>query len=305
MGHIARDGHVYSLLANGRMFAKDRWEPEGRPNRVGIREASTFAGFCAHHDDELFAPIEKEPFKGSRDQIALLGYRAICHELFVKQRSLLISEQQREFDKGTPPAVQHRYQGNIDIFQRGAGMAVQELGVLKGQYEATLFGECSQELDHFVVEFAEVPEVVCSATSQSTHDFRGNRVDMLSLRDFPSHWLTFSLIATDKGGAAIFSWLPNHHKTLDVVRTLHEMTDVEIPHAIVRFTFEFFENTYLSPGWWDGLNSHVRTSLKVRQLRDVVGIVELPSFTRPDDCLLDDGIRAVNWSVTSRAASWD
>src|SRR5262245_41520701 len=30
---------------------------------VGVNEASTFTGFCQRHDDSLFAPIEKRPFR--------------------------------------------------------------------------------------------------------------------------------------------------------------------------------------------------------------------------------------------------
>lgn len=88
---IASNGHVYTLLQNGKMFDQDRWDLNAGPNKVGIGEASTFAGFCAHHDNELFGPVEKQPFQGTLEQIAILGYRAICHELSLKECSVEVA----------------------------------------------------------------------------------------------------------------------------------------------------------------------------------------------------------------------
>ena len=70
---IASNGHVYSLLQSRKLFEEDKYNPETGPNKVGVGEASTFAGFCAHHDDEVFAPIEKQPFQGTLEQIGLLN----------------------------------------------------------------------------------------------------------------------------------------------------------------------------------------------------------------------------------------
>ena len=97
---IARQGHVYNILKHGKWFDSSRFELNDTPNKVGVREASTFMGFCAKHDNELFTPIEKEPFCGTTDQIALFGYRAICYELYMKERALPVSDLQRDMDKG-------------------------------------------------------------------------------------------------------------------------------------------------------------------------------------------------------------
>ncbi len=174
---------------------------------------------------------------------------------------------------------------------------------MKSRYDEVLFEERFDNLDYYVVEFSKSPEVMCSAIHQSTHDFRGSRIHELGHLDIPASWLTFSLIATDDGGAAVFTWLAKHRKSEDVMRTLHELSNADLPHAIIRFTFEFFENTYFSLEWWDGLEGQVQTSLMERQLRDVRGLGGLPEFPRPDWCLADDGTRAVNWPVVSRLTS--
>ena len=303
LDRIARNGHVYTLLKDGKLFDQSRWEPSSGPNEVGTRKASTFTGFCARHDNELFAPLEKEPFSGTIEQIALLGYRAICYEIYMKERDLAGTDLRRELDKGKPLAFQRQWQEAVAIHNSGVNKAIEELRSLKSRYDEAVFEKCFSKLDYYVVKFDSSPEVMCNGTAQSTHDFRGNRIGQLGYLNLPANWLTFSLIETDAGGAAIFSWPADHIKSRDVLRTLHGVPDATLPHAIVRFMFEFFENTYFSPAWWDGLESSVQASLKERQLRDIVGPLGEQDFPRPDDCLSDDGFRTVCWSVVSHLTS--
>lgn len=71
-----------------------------RPNLVGLKQASTFTGFCGRHDDVTFAPLEKRPFEGTDEQIFLLAYRVLCLELFLKRADMESTPAKREFDRG-------------------------------------------------------------------------------------------------------------------------------------------------------------------------------------------------------------
>ena len=77
------------------------------------------------------------------------------------------------------------------------------------------------------------------------------------------------------------------------------MADAEIPHALVRFTFEHFENTFASPPWWEALDSVARDKLLDRMSTGTSTHARLPN------CLLDDGLRIVNWGVTARETNID
>ena len=300
---IARNGHVYNLLRHGNAFKQSRWDIDGGANKIGIRDASTFRGFCARHDDQLFAPLEKEPFRGTAEQMALLGYRALCYELIMKESLLDVDELLKEMDKGQPLSVQRFHQEALSIRDLGAGKAIEELEQQKSRYEKMLFSKNYTNLAHYVVFFPSTPEVVCSGIAQATHDFFGNKVAELGHLNISADWLTFSLIATDDGGAAVFTWLTDHFKSKDVIETLNSLPDTEQPHAIIRFAFEFFENTYLSPEWWDSLEKQVQIQLKERQLRDIIGPWGENEHPRPDNCLIDDGVRSVHWTVQSRMTS--
>ena len=302
---IARNGHVYNLLRHGSLLDQAKWDPNSRPNKVGIREASTFRGFCSRHDNELFAPIEKEAFKGTEEQISLLGYRAICYELLMKEFALGVDNILRDFDKGQPVPFQQIHQEAFNLRDSGVSKAIDELRSLKSYYDGVIFERGFDGLDYYVATFSKTPEVMCSGTTQVTHDFRGKKFAELGHLDVQANWLTFSLIATDDGGAAIFSWPADHAGSKRVLMSLNDLSDADQPHAIIRFIFEFFENTYFSPDWWDGLEKHVQVQLKERQLRDMVGPWGEQDRPRPDDCLTDDGIKAVDWPEIRRLTSID
>ena len=300
---IAQNGHVYSLLRHQRMFEQHNWDVGGGPNKVGIRDASIFRGFCDRHDNDLFAPIEKQPFRGTPEQIALLGYRAICYELQMKTFALGVDGILRDFDKGQSDLFQQIHQESLSGRDDGVNTSIQELQLLKNRYDKAFFKKDFGDFAYYVVTFNTKPEVMCSGALQSTHDFQGNKIAELGYLNIPADWLAFSLIATDDGGAAVFSWPTDHSRSQRILKTLNELKDLDQPHAIIRFTFEFFENTYFSPDWWDSLQEQVQTRLQERQLRDMVGIWGEQERPRPDDCLLDDGIRAVNWSRLSKLTS--
>ena len=300
---IARDSHVYNFLRHGNLFEQSRWELDSPPNKVGIREASTFRGFCGKHDNELFEPIEKEPFRGTEEQVALLAYRAICYELLMKEFNLNLDNLLRDFDKGQPVLFQRIHQEAFNLRDSGVRKAIDELLSLKSYYDKVILKKESAGLGYYVVTFDKIPEVMCSGITQVTHDFQGNKVAELGHLDVPANWLTFSLVATDCGGAAVFSWPESHEKSSKVLMALNNLSDAEQPHAIIRFVFEFFENTYFSPDWWDSLEEQVQIQLKERQVRDIIGPWGEQERPRPDNCLVDDGVRCVNWPNIRRLTS--
>ena len=300
---IAHKGQVYNSFVHGRMFDKTRWTPEGSPSLVGTRKASRFAGFCAKHDNDLFAPLEKTPFTGSPLQIALLGYRAICHEIYLKESELANVELMRDLDKGLPPYRQYEIQMIIRYRSIGVTKGIQDLKMARKFYDEILLDSRLDSLDYFIVEFGKTPEILCNAIVQSTHDFRGNQIQNLGDFGTMSRWLAFTLLASPRGGAAVFSWPRGHRESEQVITTLNELSDKELPHAIVRFTFEFFENTYFSPDWWGTLVRPAQIALRKRQLNDIAPMGLNGEFVRQHDCLLDDGIRAVDWPVISRRLS--
>ncbi len=107
---IQRQGALASIVdgtGHCLTFYRAMGQDVSEPQRRGWREASTFAGFCEHHDSKAFAPLEGKPFVGSREQCFLMAYRAECHELYQKQASSRSLARLRQIvDRGLSPADQ-------------------------------------------------------------------------------------------------------------------------------------------------------------------------------------------------------
>lgn len=95
---IAENGHVISAKRGYEKIFKN--EGQLVPEEVGIANASTFMGFCAGHDNELFEPIEKNDFQLDHRAAFLLAYRAIAYEYLTKANALEAVEIQRGMDQG-------------------------------------------------------------------------------------------------------------------------------------------------------------------------------------------------------------
>ena len=304
LDRIARRGHVYNMAKHGRFYDRSKWAPDTGPISVGTKEASTFRGFCSRHDSQLFEPIERQPFSSKPEQIALLGYRAISYEWLMKEKLLETNDINRDILKDYPPLERQQYLEHIMFHNVGVRKGIEDIKDLADHYSEMIMGGDYTGLAYYIVMFGDTPDVVSSGVIQTTHDFNGNKVAELGHPGHPVETVAYSLIVTDEGGAAVFSWPREHSLTSQVMATLDELPDQELPHAITRFTFEWFENTYFGPDWWDSLDEETQVALKIRQLRDVVGPVGDRQYPRPDDCLSDDGIRAVAWNVTGRERSF-
>lgn len=80
---LARQGHVYMIQSTDSGYEF---------KLTGIKKASTFTGFCAMHDNDLFNPVDLSDYvdfdDNSMDQIARLSLRAVACEHWKKLTAL-------------------------------------------------------------------------------------------------------------------------------------------------------------------------------------------------------------------------
>lgn len=88
---LAVDGHVYAhrqSLVAGLVKSAPGSVPSMEFGRIGLGAASTFAGFCARHDNSLFSEIEGVRLAPDACVAELLGFRAAAYELHQKRLGL-------------------------------------------------------------------------------------------------------------------------------------------------------------------------------------------------------------------------
>jgi hypothetical protein len=287
---ISKNGHVYTFKTDLAEILKT-----GMPkiNLVGIKKASTFSGFCSHHDNELFKPVEEENFSINEETVFLLSYRVLCHELFLKRawrESLLYAKE--NLDKGKTLRQQIEIQDIADGYLLGVESSLEELSAIKIRYDEALVKCDYKSVRYYAIILDDFPTFVCSGFTQPIYDFHGNQLQDLADLSTVSENLAFSVIATNTGGIVIYSWIDQNTSSKRLIKSLANLTYHKQLNASVRFTFENFENLYISPNWWEILDSQSQQNLFRRHLSGS------PDYPHNPNRLIDDGVDLVTWKIS-------
>jgi hypothetical protein len=281
---VGIDNHVLSFYP---LEYDDGGNPRIHP--VGWREASTFLGFCVSHDSGLFSIIENQSFAGSDSQILLVGYRALCHELYQKQAAtdaeqVLIDN----LDRGKTESDQRMIQEMLAIQSAGRRTGLQELRILKGTYDEILRTGDYSALHTAVLWFRGDPCVASTGIVHVDFDLRGGRLQNLAKDPPPMHGLTFGVLSTTEGCAFVAAWPAEFHKCDEFIRSLLTYERDEVPSLLTEFFFAYVENTYFSEAWWSALPESNR-----KHLMHLAGIPVQYGYP-----LVYSRLRHVGWELT-------
>ncbi len=290
LAKIAEDGHVYGFVPDANVLqCKPGKEELLVVQRIGIKKASTFTGFCAKHDNKIFKVIEDDSFICCVEHAFLLGYRALCHAVFMKKAALEMKDHYHNMDSGQPIEIQRAIQEFAIPFMKGTKLGHDDLARIKREYDTILKNKSLKKIKYYAIFFDKLPDVLSSGSFWPVFDFNGNKVQE-PIKPNPEG-IQISLITMKQGGAAVFTWLEENGVSESFIKTLHRIKDSRLPSTIVRFIFEYFENIYFKISWWNSLNESQKKKLHQRALM-IMG--------HEPDCLMEDGLRVVDWQVTSR-----
>ncbi len=274
--------HVYQ-------FSLHPFKPQ--PELIGIKEASTFTGFCNIHDTKTFERIETQPFSAEKDQIFHLAYRALCRRLFMYRNDVDVTESMKNWVEGLTPieqsfAVAYSSVGDLEtkIYERQ-----------KEKYDKILSSKDYSLLKYYVVFIDTIPEFLCSGSLILETDFSGKRYYQPGSKEIDLKLITFSIIPIDDGGAIAYASIDEGKDIQSFFKSIINLDKHLLSNAITRYTFEYHEdNTFISPIWWNKLDNLTKNAISKRALSDDIGFGEM----RPNDCLLDDGYSIVKWNIT-------
>jgi hypothetical protein len=147
---------------------------------VGWREASTFTGFCAKHDNLVFRPLESEEFTGTEQQTFLAGYRALCRELFQKAASFRSAHVMDDFLRaGQMDGMQALAIRLHDSFNNGVRAGLEQLQEIKRTADQWLLKRDYSALSSAVITFSGEFCVASSGATSPHQDFTGAELQRL------------------------------------------------------------------------------------------------------------------------------
>ena len=288
---IARNNHVYHMVPN---IYKSNSEVIFETDLIGIGKASTFTGFCNYHDTTTFDGIENYPFTGKLNQIFLLAYRSLARGVFMKNNRLEHTELLKDSDRGLDPIAQREFQESLTFYNYGVMLGAKTINKQKSIYDNALLNADYSSLKYVVIFISNNPEFVCSGASNLEQDFNGNNFNQPWWSNIDQDIITFSIIPIDQGGAIVFATLDSGKDVSEFFGSLKSLSSDAIPNAVTRYTFEFHENVYLSPNWWDSLSDEKKKGLTSRAASAV-----RPNEVRAPNRLMSDGIDYINWNITN------
>src|SRR5918992_4068383 len=175
---IAQNGHVYHVSGDFSTLTKT----DGRlaPELIGIKKASTFTGFCSYHDHMLFRPFETGRYESLEQASFLLGYRALCLEVFKKLGVKSLDPIFRQLDRGRDLVSQMFWQKSQALYEKSTEAAIRDLREEKARYDQALVNMDYSDARYLLFELANSPEVMCSTGHDPEFDFAGKQLQDLS-----------------------------------------------------------------------------------------------------------------------------
>jgi hypothetical protein len=293
LARIARDGHVYCMTPRS-LETIERNSGRVGPELVGINKASTFTGFCTKHDSALFRSFEHGRLARCKEHAFLLGYRAICRELYNKEQQVRNVNLLRAATVGGSEAERQFWQQFVQLHEFAVILGRDQIRRTKDEYDQILRSGQWTQVRACWIGLEETPQLLVSGAIFPEYDFAGFALNNLRPDRRDAATVAVCVVIDDDGrGAVVLTWLDGEAPAEYFGRSLYALPKEAIPHAIVRLIFEYFENNCMAPTWWEQLADTTKDRLLDRLTQSVH-----PLIPRNPNCLsTDDGVRAVNWTV--------
>lgn len=220
----------------------------------GWREASTFRGFCQTHD-AIFADIETQPYTATDRQAFLVGYRAVCHEMYQKLAVNAANPLLKQHaDVGKPEEIQFEIQNDLMVFSLATDTGYKDIDKMKQIYDKALKSADYSDLNSATIFFDGDISVASTGAVMPDFDLNGNRIQFIEDLSKDIDGLTFGVLATSTGGAFTFSWPAKNRICNQFVKEVITLPHPELASFLVEFMFAYVENTYFSESWWNSLS---------------------------------------------------
>jgi len=254
--HAIQEALIRQLAVNGHVLQFNLFrksiQPDFRnwPMPVGVDRASTFTGFCSHHDHELFRPIETGPFNPTPEALFLYGYRALCASLYTaKYRVELVKAVVTKVQAAgiEPYPSLHR-----DL--KANELNTHELEEIKSAWDRDLAGRTFDRYDHLVLICPKTPDIIVTNFLSPRKNFRAEFAQFTRYKD-KIEWLAFTVVPRlGGGGLVIISAEKGSAVWPGFTQSLLHYSPEKRTMALVNYMLSYFgETLILSPAWWDRL----------------------------------------------------
>lgn len=250
---VAENGHVLSPKRGA--FDIERNNGEIVPTRIGLRDASTFPGFCNRHDTEMFRPVEQAGANIDHRNAFLLSFRAMGYEYVMKQFSLVNYPVFRDYiDRGTDFRRQVMAQSLLNGLAQGARLAIEDLDRARTRYGDGFTSGNMSSFRTYSITFDTILPFVAAGAFNPEFDFNGTTLQELGTSaEVEQVALNVTVLAGTT--VAVFGWWGEQDGPVSrFVDSFANLPENEKATAVATCAFEHLENVYLRESWWNSLS---------------------------------------------------
>jgi len=251
------DHHVLTFypiqLENGRLKVHQR----------GWKKASTFKAFCEKHDSSTFAPLETEPFTGSKEQIFLIGYRAVCWELYQKVRAIKSNPTIRDLvDRSAPTEIQKVAQAMLGTQGAGFTKGYKDANRTKKAMDEAYLRRDYDSYRTYRVKVRGPLAIASTGAITPNRTLSGVMLQVLHDVNAKIEWLSFGVDIDAEGVSIVFLWEVNAVAPFRYIGEIDALSDDALVCFLPQFFFAHCENTYFAGSWWNDLGEYDRAFIE-------------------------------------------
>ena len=155
------------------------------------------------------------------------------------------------------------YHPDFESYAAGVATSMNSIGYYKSLLNEWLVTGNQEKLESYVLYTENPPALMCSGVLFPEETPSGIELQQLWRPDIVPDLLSITSYHDKKKGIVALSWCKQKARASELlIESIDVLTDRELSTAITKLIFAHCENVYLSPSWWDALDSHDRMELE-------------------------------------------
>lgn len=262
---ISENGHLYEITAE---TTRKGSIPSFK--KISKNKASTFFGFCDHHDTELFKPIELHDYDEEKIQNFLFAFRGVALEYHRKQRLLNLSKSNFKNHPASlldEDSIYLYRMAQLDVNDYKKDYDIFKNDYLKEDYSniVTVFRQLDYEIEFAVCSaFAIQYDLNGNLLNDIYGDFGNEKVPSIYINVYPVKSATNILISYHVEDQITYK---------DYLRQVKELSDESLKNYLNYLIIEYTENIFFSPKMIDSMTAKEKESI-LRSFSSSINIME-------------------------------
>jgi hypothetical protein len=246
---------------------------------ISIKSASTFRGFCHHHDD-IFSVIEQQPYTGSNQQNFLHSYRSFAYsyhnriENYAYLKNVVNGASNMENLLESCVEALRSFgiaEENIPDIPKKTEITAEQEEILKAerfetykeQLNNSLNSNKYDDLEYFTYELNHICPLICASWIKVHLEMPGGFIINYNGQIYNGYPLLLTIFHTDQNTSFVLLARFKHDSiTEHMFNQLRKLSTEELENKLTSLIYEQVENFYMAPTFWNYLPNSEKEKIK-------------------------------------------